>query len=62
MPDPLTTAYTRQQIFQAAHAWLIDLYGRPGASRDQAEQDRWHQRYGLLIAFLSDQFPDFPPS
>lgn len=49
-------APTRDEMRSRAIQWLIEQYGRP-IELDEAEKDRWHERCGLLYAFIHDHFP-----
>jgi hypothetical protein len=52
--EPLRVAYSREEIIHEAKSFMIETYGACYASDDK---DRWHERFGLLVSFLTERFP-----
>jgi len=54
-PAPIRVAYSRDEAIRKARQFMVSTYGAFGGDSDQ--QDRWHERFGLLVSFLMECFP-----
>lgn len=52
---PLKCAYSREEMITAARKYLIEQRGKPA---ECANRDRWMEDFGLLCAFVIEQFPE----
>lgn len=51
MNEPIRVAYTRDEMIQNARKFMDENYGKPHG-------DLWMTRFGLLIDFVSELFPE----
>lgn len=54
-PDPIRSTYSRAEIGAKAREFMEREYGK---SFDASDRDAWYAKYGLLISFIHDHFPD----
>lgn len=47
--------FTRESLQDRAKQYLVELFGKPGEGNDP---EKWMERYGLLIGFIAEQFPE----
>jgi hypothetical protein len=57
MNEPLRKCYSRAEMEAHAKRFLKGLYGSPMDLTDEA-RDRWMERFGLLIHFIGEHFPE----
>lgn len=57
IPIPVQTAYTREEIVTKAREWMVEQYGIPKEIDNQDELNRWFERFGFLVNFITDHFP-----
>lgn len=50
---PITCSLTKEEMTKRAKEYLINYYGAPNNSPDL---DKWMERFGLLCAFIDEQF------
>lgn len=61
MNQPLRKSYSREELINSSKEYMKGLYGKPMELTEEA-RDKWMERYGLLIDFISEHFPaEFPP-
>jgi hypothetical protein len=53
--EPINYSYSKDQMIAEAKKFLIDLYGLPVKSENK---DKWMERFGLLVSFISERFPE----
>jgi hypothetical protein len=51
---PLRCSYSRAEMIERARDFITEMYGPCQAS---ADRDHWHERFGLLVNFINEQFP-----
>lgn len=50
--------YTRREMITLAQCWMVETQGSPrDYPSDPAIRDAWYRDLGLLIDFVTDQFP-----
>lgn len=52
--------YSQQELANKAKQFMTDQYGPVDAIDLHDDKDAWHERYGLLIAFIDSLYPDNP--
>ena len=53
-PEPLRCAYSREEMFEQARAYMCVMFG---PCMDAQDQSRWLERLGLLHHFILNHFP-----
>lgn len=53
--QPVRQSFSRQEILVEARNFMVKQYGSP---KEHADRDWWHTRFGLLVHFITETFPD----
>jgi hypothetical protein len=54
---PLIYEKSRAEMLRDARQWMLDSYGNPKNFQDRENKDRWYQRFGMLVDFITEKFP-----
>ena len=52
--EPCRRSYSREEMIEEAKMYMRETYGQ---CRESEDQDRWHERLGMLVDFIHDRFP-----
>ncbi len=58
MSEPIKMAYSRAEMISLAKDYMVTYYGTAGNSKDE---NRWCERFGLLVSFIMEHFPEEKP-
>ena len=47
----LSISHTKEELENAAHAWMLDEFGDPRTLSESA-QNKWHERSGVIFHFI----------
>lgn len=54
MGEPIRRAYSAEEMIAYAKQFMCDTYGKPNEVEDK---DKWYERLGMLVDFISGAFP-----
>jgi hypothetical protein len=55
MPEETTYTFTKKEMDKRAIDFMIATFGKASESEDK---DKWYARLGLLMDFISTNYPD----
>lgn len=60
MNEPTRTGYTKAEMIDLAQQWVKDNYGpvHPELQLSLEDKAKMHERFGMLIDFISEHFPE----
>ena len=52
--EPIKYSYSKEEMIKLARDFCVNVYGSPSEAEDK---DKWMERFGFLVSFVTDQFP-----